>query len=88
MAKKIGDSDAIRIYGPYPDERDASKWTVHVWLPGATKALIVPTFGFNLQPVFDSLSAELLKRLVERARKQGAGKARNEPPENKSEDDE
>jgi hypothetical protein len=41
---KIGDAECIRICGPYPDKTSDSKWTLHVWLPKAAKAVIVPTF--------------------------------------------
>ncbi len=64
--KKIGEAECIRIYGPYPDKNDDAKWTLHVWLPKASKAIIVPTFGFDLEPLHKVLGNELLKRLVRR----------------------
>jgi hypothetical protein len=74
MAKKIGESESIRIYGPYPDKSDRTKWTVHIWRPGAKKADIIPTSAFDLSPLHDYLNKELFRSLIERARAQGDDK--------------
>ena len=66
-AKKIDDAKALRIYGPYPDKRDSSKWTVHLFVPGEEKARIVPTSNFDLSPVYKLIQEVLFKNVVARA---------------------
>jgi hypothetical protein len=65
--KNIEDGKFLRIYGPYPDKRDASKWTVHVYPQGSAKPIIVPTFGFDLSKLYEVIRSELFKNVVERA---------------------
>ena len=77
--KTIHNSKSVRLYGPYPDKTDASKCTVHIWLSGASQARVVPIIGFDLTPLHEFLSRELLGRLVDRAVAQGRGDAPPEP---------
>lgn len=69
MAKKIGETAALVVYGPYPDKKVSDKWMVNVVDPSRGKDYKVVFFGSDTYPVFTKLRAALLKRMASRAGK-------------------
>jgi hypothetical protein len=67
VAKPVGTTKAILIYGPYPDRRDPTKWMIRIVDSDSGIDKKVIFYGSDTHPAHVTVRRCLTKRILARA---------------------